>query len=79
LPTPSATAKEAHNEQKQYGTDRGVDDGTDQSRTEMDPELGQQPASDKGAHDPDNEVAKKSEAGPLNDLASEPACNEADK
>ena len=43
-----------------YGADRGTDDGTDQSCTKMDPELGQQPASDKGAHDPDNKVANKS-------------------
>ena len=26
-----------------YGADRGTDDGTDQSCTEMDPKLGQQP------------------------------------
>ena len=42
-------------------------------------ELGQQPASDKGAQDSDDEVADESEAGPLHDLAGEPAGNEADK
>jgi len=28
-----------------YGADRGTDDGTDQSCTEMDPKLGQQPGA----------------------------------
>jgi hypothetical protein len=45
----------------------------------MDPELGQQPASDKGTQDSDDKVADESEAGPLHDLAGEPAGNEANK
>src|SRR6185503_12690543 len=45
----------------------------------MDPELGQQPASDKGPQDSDDKIADESEAGPLHDLAGEPAGNEPDK
>jgi hypothetical protein len=71
--------KEANDEQEQYGADRGTDDGTDQSCTEMDPELGQQPASDKGAQDSDDKVADESEAGPLHDLAGEPTGDKANK
>jgi hypothetical protein len=76
---PPATSNEAHDEQEQYGADGGVDDCTDQSAPEMDPELGQQPASDKGAQDSDDNVADDSESGPLHDLAGEPAGNEANK
>jgi hypothetical protein len=78
LPSPSAS-NEAHDQQEQYGTDGGVDDGADQSSPKTDSELGQQPASDKGAQDSDDKVADESEAGPLHDLAGEPAGNEADK
>jgi hypothetical protein len=79
LPSPSAASNEAHDEQEQNGADGGVDDGTDQSGPEMDPEVGQQPASEKGTQNSDEDVADESEAGPLDDLASEPAGNEADK
>jgi len=78
LPSPAAS-NQAHDEQEQYGTDGRVDDRTDQSGPEMDPELGQQPASKEGAQDSDDKVADESEAGPLHDLAGEPAGNEADK
>jgi hypothetical protein len=79
LPPPSAASNEAHDEQEQYGTYGGVEDCTDQSGSEMDAELGLQPASDKGAQDSDDNVADESEAGPLHDLAGEPAGNEANK
>jgi hypothetical protein len=45
----------------------------------MDPELRQQPASEKGTQNSDDKVADQSEAGPLHDLAGEPAGNDADK
>jgi hypothetical protein len=79
LPPPSAASNEAHDEQEQYGTDCGVDDCADQSGPDMDPELWQQPASNKGTQDSDDKVADESEAGPLHDLAGEPAGNEANK
>jgi hypothetical protein len=45
----------------------------------MDAQLRQQPASDKGAQYPDNEVTDDSKTGPLHDLTRQPACNETDK
>jgi hypothetical protein len=79
LPAPSTATNEAHDEQEQYGTDGGVEDCTDQSGSEMDTELGQQPTSDKGTQDSDDKVTDESEAGPSHDLAGEPAGNEANK
>jgi hypothetical protein len=79
LPSPSAASNEAHDQQEQYGTDGGVDDCTDQSGPKTDAELGQQPASNKGAQDSDDKVADESEAGPLHDLASKPAGYEANE
>jgi hypothetical protein len=78
LPTPAA-ANEAHDEQEQNGANGGVDDCTDQSGSKMDPELGQQPASEKGTQDSNDKVTDESEASPLHDLAGEPAGNEANK
>jgi hypothetical protein len=46
--------RSSQDEQDQHGADGGVDDGTDQSGPEMDAELGQQPASDKGTQDSDD-------------------------
>ena len=43
------------------------------------PSWGSNQASDKGADDSDDNVADDSEAGPLHDLAGEPAGNEANK
>jgi hypothetical protein len=41
--------------------------------------LRQQPAPEKGTQDSDDKVADQSKAGPLHDLAGEPAGNEANK
>src|SRR5437764_4322303 len=45
----------------------------------MDSEPWQQPIADKGTDDPDQEVAEDSEPGPPNDLAGQPARNDADE
>src|SRR5260370_13445457 len=45
----------------------------------MDAELRQQPASDKGAQYPDNNVADDSKTGPAHNLTCQPACNETNK
>jgi hypothetical protein len=79
LPPPSATTNEAHDEQEKYGPDGGVEDCSDQSGSEMDAEFGQQPASNKGTQDSDDKITDESEAGPLHDLAGEPAGDEANK
>jgi hypothetical protein len=78
LPPPAA-ANEAHDEQKQHGTYGGIDDGSDQSGTEMDAELGQQPASDQGTQQSDDKVADEPEAGSLHELTRQPAGDEANK
>jgi hypothetical protein len=87
-PTPSAappaspsaaTSKKSHDEEQQYRSDGSVDDCTDHPGTKMDTQLRQQPASDKGAQNPDNDVPNDPKAGAANDLTCQPACDEADK
>jgi hypothetical protein len=78
-PSAATTSKESHDEEQQYRTDGSVDDGADHSGTEMDTQLRQQPASDKGAQNPDNEVSNDPESGALHNLTCQPACNETDK
>jgi hypothetical protein len=64
---------EPQKQQKQYRTDRCVDDRTDNSGAEMDADLRQQPASYEGAYYPDNKVTNEAETGPSHDLPSQPA------
>ena len=45
----------------------------------MDAELGQQPTSDEGTDDSDDEIADDPEPGALHDLAGEPTGNQADQ
>jgi hypothetical protein len=45
----------------------------------MNAQPGQQPASDKGAQNPDKEITNDPETGPAYDLTCQPACNETDK
>jgi hypothetical protein len=45
----------------------------------MNTELRQQPTSEKGAEDPDEEVTKETKSGPAHDLTCQPAGNQADK
>jgi hypothetical protein len=45
----------------------------------MDPELGQQPASDQGTQQSDDKVADEPEAGSLHELTRQPAGNETHK
>ena len=78
LPPPTA-ANEAHDEQKQYGTYGGIDDGADQAGPEMDPKLRQQPASDQGTQESDDKVADEPEASSLHELTRQPACDETNK
>jgi hypothetical protein len=75
-PSPSPATNEPDDEEQQYRTDGCVDDGADHSNTEMDTKLGQQPTSNKGAHNSDNQVADDSKTSPLHDLARKPAGNE---
>ncbi|WP_245283805.1 hypothetical protein [Bradyrhizobium sp. URHD0069] len=45
----------------------------------MDAQLRQQPTSDKGAQNPDNDVANDPKTGPAHDLTRQPTCNETHK
>jgi hypothetical protein len=47
--SPPAASKQSHDQEKQDGTDGGVDDCTEHSRTEMNAHPRQQPTSDKSA------------------------------
>ena len=72
--SPSAAASnEPHDEEQQYRTDGGIDDGADHASAEMDAQLRQQPASDKGAQNPDKEIANDPKTGPAHDLTGQPA------
>jgi hypothetical protein len=67
--SPSATtSKQSHDKEQQYRTDGSVDNCTDHSNAKVDAELRQQPASDKGAQNPDNEVTNDPKASPSHDL-----------
>jgi len=69
---------QADEQEKQDRADRGIDDGGNDARTEMDPELRQEPTRNEGADDPHDEVTDKAETGPLDDLAREPAGSDTD-
>jgi len=75
----AAAANEAHDEQEQYGTYGGIDDGSDQSGPEMDAELRQQPASDQGTQESDDKIADEPESGSLHELTRQPAGDQANK
>jgi hypothetical protein len=66
------TPDEPQKQQEQYRTDGCVDDRTDNSGTEMDAELRQQPASYESAQYPDNKVTNEAETGPSHDLPCQP-------
>src|ERR1022692_4190820 len=77
---PAAPAShEPDNYEQQDGADRGVEDLAHHTSAERKAEPREQPARDEGADDADGDVADQAEAGPLNDLASQPAGDEAYK
>jgi hypothetical protein len=45
----------------------------------MDAQLGQQPASNKGAQNADDDITNDPKTRPSHDLSCEPACDETDK
>jgi hypothetical protein len=45
----------------------------------MDAQPGQQPASDKGTQNADNEITNDPKTRPSHDLPCQPACDETDK
>jgi hypothetical protein len=77
--SPAAASKDPHDQEQQYRADGGVDDCTDQSRTEMNTQLRQQPTSDEGAQNPEQEITEYPKTSPSHDLACQPASNETHK
>jgi hypothetical protein len=75
--SPPAASKQSHDQEKQDGTDGGVDDCTEHSRTEMNAHPRQQPTSDKSAQNPDDEVTDDPKTGATYDLPRQPARNQA--
>jgi hypothetical protein len=76
LPTPpsvkqTCTTSRSEYEQPADGSDSRICDRRDHARTEVDAELGQQPAADERADYSDNEIAQQSEAGALHDLTTQ--------
>ena len=79
-PSPAASAaNESENQEEQQRADRGVDDRGDSARAKMDAESGQQPPADEGSYDADDVVIDDPVSGALDDLASQPSRNEADR
>src|SRR6267378_5297941 len=82
-PTPPASApasaEQPHDEQQHHGSDRCIDDRSDDTGAEMDAEARQQPIADERADDADQEIADEAKAGPLDDLTRQPAGDETDE
>jgi hypothetical protein len=80
-PCPPAVSapNQSHDQQQDHGADSGIDDRGNSAGAQMDAELGQEPAADKGAGNSDDEITDESEAGALHDLTCEPSGNEANQ
>src|SRR5713226_2515168 len=79
-PSPSAASvDQPEHDQKQHGADGGGDDGGDDAGAKVDAQLGQQPAADQGADDPDADVRDETEAGAAHDVSGKPPGNKTDK
>jgi len=78
VPT-SASSEEAEYNQKHHRANGGGDDRSDDTGTQPDAQLRQQPSSDKGADDSQRDVGDETEARALDDLSGQPAGNSADQ
>src|ERR1700730_7629725 len=68
-PTPAASApQESDNEEQHDRADRGIENQTDDSGSEMDIEARNQAISNERAYQSDDDVADESETGPAHDL-----------
>src|SRR5262245_31922484 len=78
-PTPwEAAGEEPDDDQQQHGADGRHDDGRQHAARQMNPQTRHQPAADQSAYDADGHVANQAEAAALDNLAGEPAGNDAD-
>jgi hypothetical protein len=76
---PKTAAQKPNYKQKQDGADGGVDDRRDNSGTEMDAYLRQQPVANECADNAYDEIADESESGTPYDLSGQPAGNKTDE
>ena len=71
----ATTLQKPDDHQKQNGANSGVDDCRDNSRTEMDTNLRQQPVANERADNTNYDIAYKPEASPSYDFAGQPTGN----
>ena len=79
LPQRPPAANESKDQEQQQRANSGVDDRGDNARAKVDVELGQQPPTDEGAYDADDEVVDDPVSGASDNLARQPSGNEADR
>jgi hypothetical protein len=72
----TATADQPHDEEQQYRANGSVYDRADDAVAKMDAKPSQQPTTDKGPKDTDNQVTDDPESGPAHDLTGQPAGDE---
>src|SRR5712691_11048054 len=78
-PKTATTLQKPDYNQKQDGADSGIDDCRDNSRTEMDTDLRQQPVANERPDNTNCDIAYKPEASSLYDFAGQPAGNKTDR
>jgi hypothetical protein len=78
LPAPSAV-DEPENDEKQYGSESGGDNGRDDSAADVDSQLRKQPTADESADDPEADVRNETVAGTPHNLAGQPSRDKADQ
>jgi hypothetical protein len=69
---------EANYEQQNYGADRGVNDGSNNSPTDHDAQRTEHPTADECANNAYDDVANEPKSDPFDDDASESAGDRAD-
>ncbi len=75
----AAAAHQANDQQQDHRADGGIENLAHQAAGgDVDAEFREQPRGEEGADDADDDVADQAEAGALDDLAGEPAGNQAD-
>jgi hypothetical protein len=74
-----ATSQKPNHKQKQDGADGSVDDRGDNTGTEVDADLRQQPVANECADNAYYEIADESESGAPYDLSGQPTSNKTDK
>src|SRR5579863_5716313 len=75
----SAGPNQPHDQQKDNGADRRIDDLRNQAAADVNAKPWEKPAGDEGADNADNDVADDAKAGAAHDLAGQPARDQTDE